>query len=1312
MPSNASVVRAVRVGFKPVNADELLNRLVSREVAREVQPGSGASRAVRFKHIEVATATDARERSMRARWRERVGNSDVSYLLIADDSDEDGSVLALGPSRATEPIRSLDCSGLAAVIEEAAPMDGLHAVRHVAGEIVRLAGRGMVVHGLLTRHTLESRLLGDPGYQVFAGETLNGLLVEGDWRTVLDGLGYEIARLEPRGYLARYEGRPVVVVHPKADARDFVRLDEAGRPAEGVLAADCRARGARYGLLVCHNRYRLFDCDPSASTAEWLDLDAGLLGEARRPYMALLVPSYLAEGRLAELQADAQAFGARLRRRLDHTIRQDALPALADGLERWARQQGIDLEEESERVELQRAALTLLFRLLFVLYAEGSRFLPFDNHTYRRRSLSTLVAEADQTRHRLSKASTALWSNFATLVRALRTGNPAWGVPAYNGSLFADSDFEGAELLERLELDDPCFGTVLIAVGLDAETDTGVDYSSLEIGHLGHIYETLLSLRLAVADRALRYDAAEDRYVADAESPDVESGSLLWQTHEGGRKAGGVYYTPVSIVRHLVRQAVMPLFDRHLDEVRHIAETDPGRAAARLLDFAVLDPACGSAHFLVQVTEQLAERTVDFLAGTPLPAIKVALDRLRAQADPGAEATDVSLLRRLVLKHCVYGVDVSPMGAEVATVSLWLASFVPGLSLAYLGRNVVVGNSLIGVASAGTVVREGTLQAQSLQSSLEEASRAAARVADIDDLTPGEVEASRAADEEARAATEGLRRLFDLWTAEGFGLAGARVHAEEHGSSVIEGDNGENGQSLITGASALAAEHRFLHWPLEFPRAFLGDRQGFDAVVGNPPWEEVTVEELSFYGLHRPGLHGMTAKEQKAAIAELVEEHPELPHRLSSERCRAEVERAALSTGEYESTKGDPDLYKYFCQRYRTLVRPGGAIGVVLPRAAFVTKGSEGFREWLYTEMTARRIDTLINRRLWAFETHPQFGIALIAAERLVPSVDHSVALLGIADSEDAWEAQSAASGVPVAVASLAEGWLTPRLRSQQEADVLAKLRTGARFPLGPDGRWKCFPVAELHETNDRRFWQNKQRGRPLWKGESFDQYDPHGAASRPCPASAKLWKKVRKPRPGQDSVVAESTKRSERRQAVSAELDRARVAFRDVARSDDSRTVRACLVPPKLFLTNKAPYLAFMNGDETDQAACLGVLNSLPFDWQARRYVEINLNFFLLEALKLPDLDDENYTEIATAAARLSAVDKRFASFAAAVGVGHGRLSTTQRQDLRAEIDARVARAWKLTETDLKTMFMDFTTDAVPAGHRTRVIDRLSELG
>ena len=1311
-----------------MNAAELLERLVAYGVAREVPASSGVRRAVRINRIEVAIAVDGRERSLRARWRERAENRAISYLLVVDDPESPGSVRTLGPRTHNEPVRSVDCAGLATVIEATAEMTSLGAVRHLAGEVVRLAGRGLVTAGLLTRHSLEDRFRNDAHRWQAAQEAVAPLRISGNWRDVIGGLGYEIERLPHRGYLARHDGRPVAVVHPWAKPEDFVRLDEIGRPAEGVLAGDCHRHGVRYGIMTCRNRYRLFDCDPSATTAEWLDLDAGLLGEDRRAYLALLGPSYLSGGDFGELQAEARNFGARLHRRLDETIRQQALPALAAGLERWASRNGVDVRADDQRAELERASLTLLFRLLFTLYAESSRFLPVDNETYKRRSLSTLVDEADRTRERLADHSTALWSTFGTLVRALRSGNPAWGVPAYNGALFSAEDFEGAALLERLELSDPDFAAVLLAVGRDAGEGSGLDYSTLEIGHLGHIYEALLSLRLSVADRPLRYDAREDRYLpvaaeapsdegrSDAASteqplPHIPEGSLLWQTNEGGRKAGGVYYTPVSLVRHLVNHAVVPAYERHLEGVRAIARTDPQRAASDLLDFTVLDPACGSAHFLVQVTEALADRAVAFLGEVPLPAIREALDRLRAQVKGDVVVTDVALLRRLILKHCVFGVDLSPMGAEIAALSLWLASFVSGLSLAYLNRNVVVGNSLIGVGSADSVIREGSMQADTLREALAEASEAAARLAEIEDRTPHEVEASRAADTEAQQATAGLQRLFDLWTADGFGVKGARVMAETAGPAVIGGANGENGQRLVKQAAGLATEHRFLHWPLVFPRVFTGERPGFDVVVGNPPWEEITVEELSFYGLHQPGLRGLPDADRESAVQDLVAERPDLAESLAVEQRRLDAGRSALATGEYEATAGDPDLYKYFCQRYRVLSRDGGAVGVVLPRTAFVNKGSEGFRAWLYTRTSAERVDFLLNRGKWMFDSEPRYGVALVVSRNQPPAEDHRVAIAGPATSAPDWKAQSAVPGIVVAPSSFAAGWMTPKLRSQEESDLLDKLRAGSPFAVGSGGRWKCFPVRELDETNDKCLWRDATDGRPLWKGESFDQFDPHGAEARLCPTTEKVWTKVRKPRPGAGSSVAECTRLQERRSAVRVELERARVAFRDVSRSDDSRTVRACLVPPGIFLTNPAPYLAFAAGDDRSRAVCLAVMNSLPFDWQARRFVEIHLSFFILESMMVPELDGTTFTAVALAAARLSAVDDRFADFAAAVGVECGPLPEDERRRLRVEIDARVAHAWGLTEADLAVMFDDFTIDAVPPAYRSALVDRLVEL-
>ena len=180
-----------------------------------------------------------------ARWRERAENRGLAYLLVTDDAEQPGSVRTLGPRTFNEPVRSVDCAGLAAVIEATASMTALGAVRHLAGEVVRLAGRGMVTAGLLTRHSLEDRFRNDGHRWQAAQQAVAALRISGDWRSVLVGLGYEIERLPQRGYLARHDGWPVAVVHPWANPEDFVRLDEIGRPAEGVLAGDCRRHRGR-----------------------------------------------------------------------------------------------------------------------------------------------------------------------------------------------------------------------------------------------------------------------------------------------------------------------------------------------------------------------------------------------------------------------------------------------------------------------------------------------------------------------------------------------------------------------------------------------------------------------------------------------------------------------------------------------------------------------------------------------------------------------------------------------------------------------------------------------------------------------------------------------------------------------------------------------------------------------------------------------------------------------------------------------------------------------------------------------------------
>jgi len=1309
-----------RLRLVDLTADKVIERLAALPTARAGTAPAPLTAVVIVAGIEVASTAVTAEGSLRKAWRDRKGGGPTPLLLLADDPARTGSILAIGVADANGPVRAVESSALTEVMERLSSRPRLEAIRELSAELERLDQKGipgLKLRDLLTKHTLDVRLRKDTSRWKKASDATKDIDRVSDWRAALTKLGYEIERRKHRGYIARFQGRPVAVVHPKADPSEFSRLDQEARPPEGVLINDCLEEGAAFGILASGGRLRLFEADPAtgAAVAQYLELDAGVLQADDRPFLGLLGPEYLAKDGFEKLRSESRQFGSELRRRLDETLRQSVLPALGRSFGRWAKGQDRDLTNDSVREDLEHAALTFVFRALFLLYAESANHLPMENRAYEQSSLNSLVEEAGQTLDRLSPRSTSLWDRFNLLVKAMRVGNPGWAVPAYNGALFAADGFAGALTLERAEISDPDFALILLGLGRDPTTDAGVDYSTLEIGHLGHIYEGLLSLRLSMAPQALKYEAKRDTYlpVEDEGSAEFKAGDLLWLTHEGGRKSGGVYYTRSELVRHLVRQAVVPAYQRHLDDIKKLAAGDPAEAAAKLFDFAVLDPACGSAHFLVSVVNELADMTTKFLASTPLPRIGALLERLRTGASQGVVIDDVSLIRRLVMKRCVFGVDVSPMGAEVAKISLWLASFVPGLSLAYLDRNVIVGNSLIGVARPESLRPPGAKQQawfleEALATGLKQAAEAVLGVAESDDLTPDEIETSKDADAQAQRATASLEKLFNLWTAEPLGLKGARQEVELHGPAILEGRT--NG--LTAEADKVAANNKFLHWPLVFPGVFSRERPGFDAVVGNPPWEEVTIEELAFFAMFAPGIRALADQAREKAIRELLDRRAELSQRHTLAVDLAQKQRIYYtSSGEYASLPGDPDLYKYFCQRYGLLLRQEGMLGVVLPRSAFAALGSEGFRDWLIVQNKCRRIDFLLNSGRWAFDSEPRYTVALVAAERASPSPDHRVNVAGTATSLEGWEKQVSLNPIALSPEAFGPGWTVPLLRNQEEADLLAKLRQGSPFPFGSPGKWKCFPVAELHETNDKGLWEGTTAGWPLWKGESFDQYDPHGVGARWCPSTGEVRRKAEKPRPGAGSLLADHVSLAARRKAVIEEIGKARVAFRDVTRATDSRTVRACIVPPETFLTNKAPYLAFVEGGDLGRAACIGAMNSLPFDWQARRFVEINLNFFILEGLVVPLFSDEDFRVIAQSAARLSCLDDRFAEFAESVGVEVGPRDDAEKTRLRVEIDARVAHAWNLSIEELGLLLSDFTMDTVPPEYREKLISRLSEL-
>ena len=291
----------------------------------------------------------------------------------------------------------------------------------------------------------------------------------------------------------------------------------------------------------------------------------------------------------------------------------------------------------------------------------------------------------------------------------VRTGDRSASVPAYNGSLFAAAGFPGSNLLEQAEIADVYLAPALraIAYETDKPDSPGLDYAGLQIGHLGAIYEALLTLRLTRAPEDLAYESRRDifRPVVAGEDPEVTKAQIYYQAEAGGRKAGGVFYTRHEFVDHLLNHSLIPALEDHLAEVKEISSRDPNEAARRLFDFSVVDPAMGSAHFLTAALAKMADRIDVFLAEIGgLPAIAQQFSELVHERESSAHPPEAAdLLRRLILKRCIFGVDISPMAVEVANVTLWLDSFVPGLALSYLGSNLKCGDALIGVADPSVV---------------------------------------------------------------------------------------------------------------------------------------------------------------------------------------------------------------------------------------------------------------------------------------------------------------------------------------------------------------------------------------------------------------------------------------------------------------------------------------------------------------------------------------------------------------------------------------------------------------------------------
>ena len=346
--------------------------------------------------------------------------------------------------------------------------------------------------------------------------------------------------------------------------------------------------------------------------------------------------------------------------------------------------------------------------------------------------------------------STALYERIRKLYDAIDRGDPALNLPVYNGGLFSSETPEGA-FLEQHAIPDAYLAIGLDRLARDIDAKTGalafIDYKSLGVRELGSIYEGLLEfkLRIAADDLTIVRDGKREIYLTRAEAAakgekrpvigKVAKDKVYIENTKKERKATGSYYTPDYIVNYIVEHTVGPVLDAQFATLsgrlhtarrryrQHCAEVE-GRKDSQsaelfwttdkdaitladdCLNIRVLDPAMGSGHFLVAAVDYISNRLIDFLNAWTDNPVWALLERTRADILTDLQARNVSvdeskltrvvLLKRSVLKRCVYGVDLNRMAVELAKVSLWLDAFTLGAPLSFLDHHLKHGNSLIG----------------------------------------------------------------------------------------------------------------------------------------------------------------------------------------------------------------------------------------------------------------------------------------------------------------------------------------------------------------------------------------------------------------------------------------------------------------------------------------------------------------------------------------------------------------------------------------------------------------------------------------
>jgi len=631
--------------------------------------------------------------------------------------------------------------------------------------------------------------------------------------------------------------------------------------------------------------------------------------------------------------------------------------------------------------------LRLVYRLIFLMVAEDRNLLHEENTPADTRKLYAEGYSLASLRAQCFRAATwdrhhDRYEGLKIVFRALVKGEPKLGLPALGG-LFAHGQLPS---LEEAKLRNRAFMEAIYRLSwlTDKTGMVPVNWRAMETEELGSVYESLLALQPQLAD--------DGKMLVFASDAAEQMGNQ--------RKTTGSYYTPDSLVQALLDSALDPVLDK--------TEAEAENPEKALLKLSVIDPACGSGHFLLAAARRIATR----------------LARIRTDGTPSL--ADFRHALRDVARSCLYGVDRNPMAVELTKVALWIETVDPGLPLGFFDAQIRCGDALLGVYDLK--VLEGGIpdaaykpltgddkevarhyasknkREKTERDSIAEGfgfNRASDLMRDFEKLrsmpedTLEQIEAKSAKLQAltTRGATAWqLETACDLYVSafllpktkggphagpDGIPRRGAETVPTS--GTVWEWLRGVQPFGPLFGTAIDAARnaHAF-HWPLEFPDVM--QRGGFDVVLGNPPWEVLQFSEQEFFASLRPEIAELTGAKRKNAIDSIEQTDPGI-HRefVSAKHLSEAINEFTRASGRFDLTaRGKVNTYGLFAELFAMSGGPLGRAGIIVPTGIATDASTALFFAHLVEQKRLASLVDFENRSPIFASVHRMFKFCLL----------------------------------------------------------------------------------------------------------------------------------------------------------------------------------------------------------------------------------------------------------------------------------------------------------------------------------------------